>query len=121
MVKRKQILIVDDDASIRKLCQRMLKRLDMEVLQADSGTRALEELESNEDIDAVLLDINLPDGMGTDWAEKIHQARPSTSVIYFTGASWAELAAGDPAQRTYFLKKPFTRDSIQTVLDQALA
>jgi DNA-binding response OmpR family regulator len=59
---RKTILIVDDDADIRRLAESALKQEGFDVLQADSGENALEILRTTE-VDAVILDVLLP-GMG---------------------------------------------------------
>lgn len=119
MSEMKQILVVDDDPAIRKLCIRMLRRMGNEVFETDTGTGALRELESRGAMDAVLLDLNLPDGSGTEWAGRIHELRPDLPIIYFTGANRVQTRAPDSDSKRYFLQKPFTRESIQTVLGQA--
>jgi DNA-binding response OmpR family regulator len=59
---RKNILIVDDDADIRRLAGSALKQEGFDVLQADSGENALKILRATE-VDALILDVMLP-GMG---------------------------------------------------------
>ena len=111
------LLLVDDDASIRRLCSRMLSRLGLNMLEAVNGKDGLSRLKNGEDVQAVLLDVNLPDGTGTDWAEKIQNERPDLPVIFFTGnvSPKSNTIAG-----RHYLPKPFTKDILKEVLGRAV-
>jgi len=111
------LLLVDDDPSIRRLCSRMLSRLGLDMLEAVNGRDGLSRLESGDEVQAVLLDVNLPDGSGTQWAEKIQNFRPDLPIIYFTGN--VSLKSG-PISGKHYLPKPFTKDTLRDVLAQAV-
>ncbi|WFB34818.1 response regulator [Kiritimatiellota bacterium B12222] len=111
------ILIVDDEAPIRKLSQRLLKRNHYETMEAANGNEALSQYESNpEQVDGVLLDLNLPDGTGEEWAEKFREIKPDIPIIYFTGSNPPACRGG--VSRSYYLKKPFTPASVSELLQE---
>jgi len=119
MNENQTILVVDDDASIRRLCVRLITRAGYNSLEAGTGTEGMEQLD-NYAVDAVLMDLNLPDGKGTAWAESIHKSQPGLPVIYFTGSSAPNTGNGATGN-TFYLKKPFTPNTLQDVLTRALA
>ena len=117
---QKTILIVDDEAPIRRLSKRLLERKEYHTLEAGTGAEGLQQLESHQDsVDAVLLDVHLPDGSGAEWALKLRELRPEIPIIYFTGSNTASLG-NHGNLKDFFLKKPFTPDSITGVVGQAL-
>lgn len=56
---QKKILIIDDDAAVRKAFQLTLEELDYEVIVAESGEIGLQKLESD-DIGIIFLDLRMP-------------------------------------------------------------
>lgn len=77
------VLIVEDDPLLRKQLSAHLERLGMDVTQANSAQSAKEIL-SKLDFDFVLLDVNLPDGNGTDLL-KGKVVPPGAAVVVMTG------------------------------------
>lgn len=76
-----KILIVDDDASIRKLLKLVLLEADYEVLSAANGEEALFFL--NQRPDLAILDLNLPDRSGRDLLIEI-KSKFSIPVLMLT-------------------------------------
>ncbi|MGC2873369.1 response regulator [Ihubacter sp. rT4E-8] len=56
---KKRVLIADDDAISRRVLRRVLNR-EYDVLEAENGMEALDILDENPDIAAVLLDLHMP-------------------------------------------------------------
>lgn len=81
-----RILIVDDIADNRAILARRFQRRGFEVVEADSGARAL-ELVAGEAFDAVLLDVMMPDMNGLEVLRRIRQRHSETElpVIMVTG------------------------------------
>jgi len=76
----KKILIVDDDATNRKLLNIILsKKPNIEVLEANDGSEALSKLEDN--ISLILLDIYMPVINGIDFLKIIKTEKPEFSNI----------------------------------------
>lgn len=85
----KTILVVEDELSIRSFVCLNLRRKQYEVLEADSGEKALELLKINQ-IDIVLLDIMLPGMDGFQVCEEIRNLSPLMGVIMLTARSQDE-------------------------------
>lgn len=65
-----RILVVDDDPDILLATVRILKKEGFDVIQADAGYKGLEKAE-NDHPDLVLLDVELPDILGTEVCKKL--------------------------------------------------
>lgn len=70
VLRNKRILIVDDDALVRRVTTHMLKKTEAVTDVAENGQAALEKLQYGQ-FDAVVLDINMPLLNGYETAEKI--------------------------------------------------
>jgi len=81
-----RVLIVDDDAVDRQATHRALlaSDLDVEVAEADRGVEALNRLTS-EGFDAVLLDLQIPDGDGLGILREMQARSIATPIIMLTG------------------------------------
>ena len=94
MTNRKlQLLIVDDDAGFREVLQDIFaEREDIYLTQADSGSDALEKVQTA-DFDLVLLDMRMPSGTeGLDALHEIKKLKPQIEVIMVTGYGDIETA-----------------------------
>jgi two-component system CheB/CheR fusion protein len=111
-----RLLLVDDNADIRRMSSRLLERTGCEVESAADGRQALDALAARIP-DAALIDIGLPDMSGYEVAEQIRAATDGHSpfLIAVTGFGQPEdrrkaLAAGFDAH----LVKPI---SLKELLD----
>ncbi len=79
------VLVVEDEARLRKVAVKMLDRLGLQSLQAETAKDALELL-ADTHVDVLFTDIELPGGMnGTELAEVAHQLYPELKVLFTTG------------------------------------
>ena len=92
----KKILIIDDEEKLRGLLARIVKSEGFEVFEAADLKSGFKKLEQN-DIDAVLCDVKLPDGNGVEFVEKIKAAFPFTEVILLT--AFGKIADGVQAMK----------------------
>lgn len=100
----KKILLVDDDAAIRRFLLRLLTGEGYRVLPAANGQEAL-EFASTARFDLVLLDLNMPEMDGWETFEGLTQEHPLLPVIVITARPnqlFPALAAGVGA----LLEKP---------------
>lgn len=114
------ILLIDDDDCIRRLCLRILKKLNFQSLEAGTGQAGYDLFEDPANsVDVVLLDLNLPDGSGLEWAEKLQALQADLPVIFFSGTNHTPDMNNRDSNR-FFLKKPFTPETMSDVLKAAL-
>jgi signal transduction histidine kinase len=86
-----RVLIVDDDRSIVRLCQKVLERANFDVLVGNSAEEALGILRT-EKLDLLLVDIRMPDMDGFELSALAKQIRPGIAILLMTGHGTVETA-----------------------------
>ncbi len=122
-VATQTILLVEDDADVRKLTRQILLRRGFRVLEAANGPEARElALHHSGPIDLLLTDVVMPGGMnGVQLAVAIRDLRPGIGVLYMSG--YTENALIEHSLRdegAQFLQKPFTPEQLMHVLHERL-
>ncbi|MCY0881857.1 MAG: response regulator transcription factor [Firmicutes bacterium] len=108
LLTRPMVLIVDDDAHIRELCQLYLQADGFNVLEANCGHAAMEVLNRSA-IDLVLLDIMLPEVDGFEVLKAIRSRQIWLPVIMVTAIGEEEdRIAGLEQGADDYLTKPFS-------------
>ena len=118
------VLLVDDEAHVRLLTEKMLERSGYEVVQASNGREAIEVFtERGDEIDVVLLDVMMPVMTGHEAILELRQIDPDLPVVFFSGYDQGEVAEhlSDPSTTTRFLAKPFTMAQLDENIRAALA
>lgn len=119
--KVKTILIVDDEATQRRLLENIVKREGYEVQLADSGEMAFTIVQHDKNsISAVILDFSMPGMSGIELLQKLRPLKPNLPVIMLT--SHSSLSVAIDAMRagaTDFLVKPTSPERIRTALASA--
>jgi two-component system, NtrC family, response regulator HydG len=114
------ILIIDDDRDMCLLLKRFLTRHGYEVLEAYSGKKALELLESTEP-SLVMCDFRLEDMEGNVLLGKIKERYPHLPVIIITGYSDIKIAVEVMKMGAYdYITKPLFPDEILVTIKKAL-
>ncbi|WP_236190746.1 response regulator [Pseudomonas paraglycinae] len=88
-----RLLIVDDNVATRYALRRRLERHGYEVLEAGTGGEGL-ALIASQSLDALILDVNLPDMSGFDIVRKL-RADPATALLPVIHVSAASIQTGD--------------------------
>jgi signal transduction histidine kinase/CheY-like chemotaxis protein len=114
------VLLVEDDASIRRLASRLLSRSGFTVLEADSGVAALTLWEKHRDsITLLFTDIVMPQGVnGWDLARRLRVDRPGLRVLCTSGYV-PEGIEGDAHIR--LLAKPYDGGQLIEAIQSVLA
>jgi two-component system response regulator PilR (NtrC family) len=104
---RKSILIVDDDAAIRRLLGVMLQRQSFETEDACNGLEAMERIRARR-YDAIVLDLMMGPGSGFDVLEQLKDLRPGDRCVVVLSAS-SERTIRDADGPNVFarVRKPF--------------
>jgi len=112
-----RVLIVDDDAPLRRVLSRFFRTHSLEVWEAKSVAESLPLLDGEPDL--VITDVRLPDGSGQRVVEVANQKRPAPVVIAMSGlASAREAFALAQSGARIYLTKPFAeRELVDTIAD----
>ena len=121
MTALRKVLVVDDDAVVRKSFDRVLSGKGYAVITAESGEEALRRL-NEEKYDIVYSDIRMPGMSGLEVAEKIKARQPWIPVVIITGygTDIAEERA-KAAGVANFLHKPLSPEMIEGSAHDVLA
>ena len=117
------ILVVDDQATVRRMAHRLLSEWGFRVFEAESGEEAMEVLETARvGIQLVMVDVVMPLADGVQVTRAIQQRWPGQRTLYMS-AHPAEVLMqyGLSELDAPFLAKPFTRDELLTKVSEALA
>jgi PAS domain S-box-containing protein len=119
---RETILVVDDEAGIRGLMRKILRREHYQVLEAASAEDALAIAVSHAGpIHLLLTDVVLPRLSGPDLARRMYEASPSLKVLYISGYTDDEsVRAGEFPPGARFLPKPFTLGALVASVRETL-
>lgn len=117
---RPNILVVDDEPSIREFLEIMLKREKMQVSTAENGRAALQILE-NQDFDVIISDIQMPEMSGVELLAKVKEKDPSTLMMMVTAFASTESAVEAMKLGAFdYLTKPFKIDDVKIRIQKAL-
>lgn len=112
------VLVVDDDHAVRQITSRLLSARKWPCHEAQSGAAALEMLGNGLVVDAVVLDMLMPDASGIETLHAIRARYPELPVLLVSGlgATTAPDLAADP--HTEFLTKPFMIEGLVAAIER---
>jgi two-component system NtrC family response regulator len=114
------ILIVDDDASFRRVLEYQLNEAGYKTALAENGEKAL-QLFSETPCDLVLTDLEMPEITGAELLEQIKQHSPDTPVIVITAFGTIDSAVDAMKLGAFhYLTKPVNRDELLHTVGNAL-
>lgn len=123
-VRKRKILVMDDEIMIREIAREMLEFLDYEAVSAEDGEEALElyrsAMKAGNPIEVVILDLVVPTGMGgKECIQKLQEFDPNVKAIVSSGYS------DDPVVANYqdygfrgILSKPYKINQLEEILEQ---
>jgi len=118
----KTILVVDDDPTQRRLIQAVLEREGYAVAHADGGRAALELLGSGAPVDAVLLDLVMPEMTGEETLADMRARGFAQPVIVVTATGGIEVVVrAMQAGACDFFVKPASPERIIVSIENALS
>ena len=117
------ILLVEDEAAVRKLVRKLLEMLGCNVIEAVSGREALDLWPSIRDqVTLLVSDVVMPDGVsGWDLAKELHQRHPALGILLTSGY---DERPGDHALQDLpqiaFLQKPYEVQRLKNTLSELM-
>ena len=116
------ILLVEDENALRRICRLFLISLGYHVLEAETPGEALALVSRTpSEIQLLLTDVVMPGMDGRQLAQRISAAKPGIKVLFMSGYTADVIAErGVLEQKTAFLAKPFTRDDLARKVSDVL-
>jgi signal transduction histidine kinase len=115
------ILLVDDNAALRRVTLRRLSALGYSIEEAEDGPSALALLDAGKHFDLLFTDIGLPGGLnGYELADEARRRQPGLKVLFTTGYG-GNGGSAHPHAVTHLLRKPYRSDELAAKLRAALA
>ena len=115
--KNMNILIIEDEGDISLILNLMLKKGDIEIEHVTTLAKAGAFLKEQK-TDIVIIDNQLPDGLGMDYIKTIKSNYPTLKIIMITGNT--DITDRETALKNgadVFLAKPFTKEQIQAAIE----
>ena len=115
------VLVVEDDARVRKISSRRISEMGYRVLESDRPLRALDILEV-EQIDILFSDIMMPGGIsGMDLAHTVHERWPEIKILLTSGYTDPGMIGADRRKvRFPWISKPYTSRDLAAKLRDLL-
>lgn len=117
---RKHVLIVDDEASMRRVLEIMLKKMDFVVHAAGNGLEALAILDDRA-IDLIITDLRMPQMSGLEFLEELAARHETAPVIVMTAHGTIDTAVEAMKHgASDYLLRPFDIDVLELAISRAL-
>lgn len=117
-----KILLIEDEAAVRRTVEKILDALGYTVVVADGPTAAIEIMRRDgNDIDAVLSDVVMPDMNGYECFEQLRRLRPDLKCLFMSGYTDPAVAGGVQLDELpNFIQKPFGMNALAQSLRRVL-
>lgn len=115
------ILVVEDDASLRKLIARLLKGSGYRTITAESPSEAIDACTRDVDIALMLTDIVMPGMDGLELEGRVRELAPSVKVVFMSGYTSDAMADRGLLNDGHdFLEKPITKEVLLAKISEVL-
>jgi two-component system, chemotaxis family, chemotaxis protein CheY len=119
-----RVLVVDDEAQVRKPISLMLAKDGYEVVEAENGEEAIQSLNAGDNplmVDTILCDIRMPKINGAEAISYFRSQYPTVPVVVMTGYPDVELAVSLMRQGVRdYLVKPVSKDELLAVVKKSV-
>jgi two-component system cell cycle sensor histidine kinase/response regulator CckA len=117
------ILLVEDNAMVRRSIETTLRALGYGVAAVASGDECIEAMhKAGHPIDLLITDVIMPNMSGKELIDRVRAITPDVPVVFMSGYDRATLEiAAQPAASEHFLQKPFDGEDLSAAVVKALA
>ena len=119
-----RILVVDDEAQVRKPISLILSKEGYEVVEAEDGEQAIKKIAEGDNplmVDTIVCDIRMPKINGQEAIAYFRGQFPSVPIVVMTGYPDVELAVSLMRQGVRdYLVKPVSKDKLLTVIKKSV-
>lgn len=119
-----RVLVVDDEADIRKVVRLTLEKANYQMLEAEDGKQAIEVLNRGENrlmLDVIICDIRMPSINGAEAISYFQREYPNVKVIVLTGFPDIEMATSFLRKGVVdYLVKPVEGEKLKAAVAKAM-
>lgn len=117
-----RVLVVEDDASVRRVTEAILGRANLEVQAVPDAETGLAVLAAaGEGFEVVVTDLVLPGMGGTELIDRLRERWPKLRLVAMSGyAEGSPGRRGDLSSDVRFIQKPFSPEALLEVVREAL-
>lgn len=119
-----RVLIVDDEAEVRKVVRLTLEKANYEVLEAEDGKQAIEIINKGENrimLDVIICDIRMPSINGVEAIQYFQKEYPKVKIIVLTGFPDVDMAISFMRKGVVdYLVKPVEGETLKTAVAKAM-
>jgi CheY-like chemotaxis protein len=112
----RKVLVVDDERDLADMTAALLSLHGLKVEVAYSAKEALQMLQGDREIDAILSDIVMPEVSGIQLAETVRQVYPAVKIVLVSGYTVPAVLTGR-GKSFLFTSKPYEIETILDLLD----
>jgi PAS domain S-box-containing protein len=116
------VLLVEDEAMLLDLGEKMLRKLGYNVISANSPSEAIQVVVAYPaDIHLIITDVIMPEMNGRDLADQLKARHPAAKCLFMSGYSADVIAyQGVLDAKVHFIEKPFTRQQLAAMVRKVL-
>jgi DNA-binding NtrC family response regulator len=119
-MKRRSILVVDDDESLRRITQMQLEEAGYDVLKASNGSEALVLIEEEAPA-LVITDLKMPGFSGLELLKKVRESNPQITVMMITAFGTVQTAVEAMKAGAYdYITKPIDYEELVLAVNRAM-
>lgn len=112
VVATRTVLVIDDEDLVRDVVARMIADLGYAALTASSGAAGL-EIVTHQPVDAVLVDLTMPNMSGAEVIRALRERRPGLPIVLCSGF---DRDGHGPVKADAYLPKPFRIEALERML-----
>ena len=114
-----EVLLVDDEATVRDIGKDMLQELGFTVITANDGHEAIAQFRAVPDIAFVIMDLTMPQMDGEECLRELRQLKADLKVIIASGFSEQEVSRRFAGRgMAGFIQKPYTLSILKEAIQQ---
>lgn len=119
-IRKRQILVVDDEKDLRELHRENLEDAGFVCFTASSGRDALDVFVT-EEIDLTVIDVMMPEMSGVELFTKVKEKYPRTAVVFVSGEDRMDVAVSQIKEGALdYLVKPVDKAKLIEAVNEAL-
>ena len=123
--KQKNVLVVDDVASIRTFIRIILEDANYNVCEASDGEEGIEVYKNSDNIDLIITDIYMPKKSGLELVVELKKDAENLKIIVLSDGGAKnfsnELGVVEALGATHFMKKDLIKDQLIDLVNKVLS